>query len=90
MAVDRPRPGHPALWLVLLLAGQAATLRLIQAGPRIGYQHYLSTRTARGSSARLARPRLPPQAAMVAMGRVADSEDIGQASAAPGRGASAW
>lgn len=28
-------------WALLLLAGQAATLALIEAGPRVAYQHYL-------------------------------------------------
>jgi hypothetical protein len=30
----------PLLWLILALAGQAAALRLIDAGPLIHYQHY--------------------------------------------------
>lgn len=29
-----------AVWLALFLAGQLATLLLIRAGPRVGYQHY--------------------------------------------------
>ena len=27
-------------WLALLLAGQAATLQMVQAGPFVRYQHY--------------------------------------------------
>ena len=33
---------HPATWLALLVAGQAATLQWVQAGPRVAYQHYLT------------------------------------------------
>lgn len=41
MRVDRPAAGHPAAWFLLLLVGQLASLRLIQAGPMVGYQHYV-------------------------------------------------
>ncbi len=33
---------HPATWLALLVAGQAATLQWVEAGPRVAYQHYLA------------------------------------------------
>ena len=33
-------PGSAAVWLALFLTGQLATLLLIDAGPRVGYQHY--------------------------------------------------
>jgi len=41
VAADRPASGHPGFWFVLLLAGQAASLQLIQAGKSVGYQHYV-------------------------------------------------
>lgn len=41
MAAEGRPVGRPWLWFVLLLAGQAASLGLIQAGKGVGYQHYL-------------------------------------------------
>ena len=36
----RPGAGRAAAWCALFLAGQIATLLLIEAGPLVRYQHY--------------------------------------------------
>lgn len=33
---------RPAVWALLLALGQAATLAMVRAGPRVGYQHYVA------------------------------------------------
>lgn len=39
-AVERRAVGAAACWFALALMGQAASLRLVEAGPRLHYQHY--------------------------------------------------
>ena len=40
VAADRPVPGHPLGWALLLGCGMAATLAVVEAGNLVGYQHY--------------------------------------------------
>lgn len=53
-------------WVLLLIAGQGASLALIQAGNRVGYQHYRLAST--GASTQVAVALLALQAILVAVG----------------------
>ncbi|MEO6444513.1 MAG: glycosyltransferase family 39 protein, partial [Gemmatimonadaceae bacterium] len=44
MSSTAARRGHPAAWLLLLVAGQASAISLLQAGPGVAYPHYQFSR----------------------------------------------
>ncbi len=75
-----------AFWLLLLLAGQAATLRLILAGPHVRYQHFVSPDRPLGHLPLLPLPVLGLQALVVLVGLFGMRREIPALLGATGRG----
>ncbi len=75
-----------AAWLVLFLAGQAATLSLVLAGPHSRYQHFVSPERPLGQFPLAPLPVLAIEALAVLVGLLAARREVG----ALLRGAGRW
>ena len=74
-----------ALWLALLVAGQAATLLLVMAGPHSRYQHLVSPERALGAAPAGPLAVLAIEALAVMVGLVRARRDVARAVGAAGR-----
>lgn len=68
---------RPLAWALLLAVGQAATLAMVRAGPRVGYQHYVAPWELASHVPAWALAAFAVEVVLVAVGIMAHRQAIG-------------